>query len=125
MKKPLNWENATQFDDFKDVYNPNKGPQPGAYMQVRQAPVPPVWKPRDHKSNWAVYPKGEPSAVAAQAQGETGFQSADSVAAHVYTSPLNDVSTYEKINAANLSGIHSKVLRQNGAANTRSASNRF
>jgi len=34
LKKPLNWENATQYDDFKDTFNPNKGPGPGAYAQI-------------------------------------------------------------------------------------------
>ena len=26
LKKPLLWENATGRDDFRNVYNPNKGP---------------------------------------------------------------------------------------------------
>ena len=38
---------------------------------------------------------------------------------------MNDSRSYENINANNLSGIHSKVLRQNGADNTRTASNRW
>jgi len=33
LKKPLNFPNAKDTDDFKDIYNPNKGPNPGAYSQ--------------------------------------------------------------------------------------------
>lgn len=35
MKKPLNFPNAKDTDDFKDIYNPNKGPNPGAYSQKK------------------------------------------------------------------------------------------
>ena len=34
MKQPLNWENASENDDFIDFYNPNKGAKPGAYAQI-------------------------------------------------------------------------------------------
>ena len=38
MKKPLNFPNAKDTDDFKDIYNPNKGPNPGAYSQKKSDP---------------------------------------------------------------------------------------
>jgi len=33
LKKPLNFENAKDTDDFKNWYNPDKKPNPGAYNQ--------------------------------------------------------------------------------------------
>ena len=31
LKKPLNFPNQKESDDYKDTYNPNKQPDPGAY----------------------------------------------------------------------------------------------
>ena len=31
LKKPLNFPNQKQSDDYKDTYNPDKKPDPGAY----------------------------------------------------------------------------------------------
>jgi len=75
----LNWENARESDDFKDVFNPNKKPDPGAYSQM-----------------------SEPNPV-----------------------PINGGSDYETYNNANLSGRPSEVLKQNGADDVRTMSNRW
>tara|TARA_B110001450_G_scaffold9889_1_gene9779 strand:+ start:636 stop:1055 length:420 start_codon:yes stop_codon:yes gene_type:complete len=42
LKKPLNFENATDKNDFKDVYNPDKKPNPGAYNQKKAVEKPVV-----------------------------------------------------------------------------------
>ena len=67
MKQPLNWENATDKDDFIDFYNPNKGPKPGAYAQIRSRRLDggssggssgssgaSGWAARNLSSNWAL-----------------------------------------------------------------------
>jgi len=36
LKKPLNFENQKESDDWKDTFNPNKKPDPGAYAQVEK-----------------------------------------------------------------------------------------
>ena len=45
LKKPLNFENATDKNDFKDVFNPDKKPNPGAYNQKKAVEKPVVTAP--------------------------------------------------------------------------------
>jgi hypothetical protein len=35
LKKPLNFANQKESDDYKDTFNPDKKPDPGAYAQVK------------------------------------------------------------------------------------------
>ena len=38
LKKPLNFPNQKESDDYKDIYNPDKKPDPGAYAQIKADP---------------------------------------------------------------------------------------
>jgi hypothetical protein len=38
LKKPLNFQNQKESDDYKDTFNPDKKPDPGAYAQVKADP---------------------------------------------------------------------------------------
>ena len=40
LKKPLLWENATDRDDLRNIFNPNKSADPGAYMQSKADSAP-------------------------------------------------------------------------------------
>ena len=124
LKKPLNWENATERDDFRNIYNPNKGPQPGAYMQ---APEPSAAEGEEAKSK---IPKYEPrkikdKAVAEQATEESkDWTYRTTPDTHNYESPLNAVSDYEATNMGNLGGNPLHVSNFNGPTTMRTASYR-
>ena len=38
LKTPLNFANQKESDDYKDTFNPDKKPDPGAYAQVKADP---------------------------------------------------------------------------------------
>lgn len=125
------WENATDRDDLRNIFNPNKGPNPGAYMQKEADPAPATEESKAAAAGPKI-PKYEPRKVQGgkpveeQAKEEaTEWTYRTDPDNHDYNSPLNAVSDYEKTNFGNLSRYPNQVEEFNGPTTMRTASYRW